>query len=218
MQLTAQALAARLNGREYGSEITNDEAAEAKAAGLVVVFGYSDDNVELRGAIDEEVGAYEGVTLRVTPQGFLAQWPEGGFDREDDAADYFAKKAAGFKEIEAVWCPKATEADADPFASWAFKTAIPHATFDVVEEGGLFCRGIVFRLADTGPDFRDRVRAEREARFGEMCRLGEFILHNPVFLTLPEAERARLHKQHELMGKLCDVLADRIAAFPSVKG
>lgn len=49
-----------LNGREYGDEITREEEAMAKAHGLVVVFGYSDDNMEFCGAITDEVGCYDG--------------------------------------------------------------------------------------------------------------------------------------------------------------
>ena len=143
--MTPQELAARLNGREYGSEITKAEEAEAKAAGLVVVFGASDDLVELRGAIDDELGAYEGTTLRITPLGLLPSWEtvlEAG--AESDAEDYFLKKHAGIAEVKALWCP----GDALLGTSWAYETAIPHATFDVMEDGELYCRGIVFRLAD----------------------------------------------------------------------
>lgn len=50
-------MAALLNGRSYGEEITENECAIAQAHGLVVVFGYSDDNVELRRAIHDEIGA-----------------------------------------------------------------------------------------------------------------------------------------------------------------
>jgi hypothetical protein len=67
-------MAALLNGRSYGEEITKEECATAKAHGLVVVFGYSDDNVELRGAIDDEVGACDGTTLHITPDGLLQPW------------------------------------------------------------------------------------------------------------------------------------------------
>lgn len=48
--MTAKQLAARLDGREYLKEITPEEEREAEANGLVVVYGYSDDNVELAGS------------------------------------------------------------------------------------------------------------------------------------------------------------------------
>ena len=64
--MTAKELAARLSDRKVGNEITDIEAQQAADAGLVVVYGYSDDNMELRGAMDEEIGAYEGVTIYVS--------------------------------------------------------------------------------------------------------------------------------------------------------
>lgn len=47
--MTAKELAEMLFGRKYGMEITSEEARATKDAGLVVVYGYSDDNVEFRG-------------------------------------------------------------------------------------------------------------------------------------------------------------------------
>lgn len=49
-----------LNGRAYLDEITKEEEALAKELGYVVVFGYSDDNAEFRGAYDDEVGCFGG--------------------------------------------------------------------------------------------------------------------------------------------------------------
>lgn len=69
--MTAKELATALTGRKVGMEITSVEFDRAADAGLVVVFGYSDDNVEFRGAIDEEVGAWNGTTIHVTPDGLL---------------------------------------------------------------------------------------------------------------------------------------------------
>ena len=71
--MTAKELAAELSGRKYGMEIDSSEEQEAKDAGLVVVDGCSDDNVELRGAIDSEVGAWNGTTLYITPTGMLEE-------------------------------------------------------------------------------------------------------------------------------------------------
>ena len=135
--------AALLTGRERGSEITKPEAAAAKAAGLVVVFGYSDDGVNFQGAVNDQIGAYDGATVRMTPHGMLPDWHDLDKDDEDDVEAYFVKKMAGFKEIDAEWSPKD-----EPTLAWRFKTEIPHATFDVMEDGEVFCRGIVFALAD----------------------------------------------------------------------
>ncbi len=48
---TKEQLASRLTGREYGDEITEEEEAEAKASGLFVIFGASDDLCEIRLAV-----------------------------------------------------------------------------------------------------------------------------------------------------------------------
>ena len=142
--MSPQEFAALLNGRQYTHEITGEEAKQAKALGLVVMFGYSDDNVELEGAVDDEIGANDGTTLRMTREGVLTDWDTFYPQNEDEEAfeDYFRKKALGTREIEAVWCPSYLN------ASWAFRTDIPHATFDVMDGDELFCRGIVFRLSD----------------------------------------------------------------------
>lgn len=144
--MNPEILAARLTGREYRAEMTKADEAEAKAAGLVVVFGASDDLMEFRGAIEDELGAYEGTTARITQHGPLPTWES--LDRDDDSEAvveaYFLKKHAGFREIEACW---ASEGD----YSWTFKTDIPHATFEIVEDGEPYCRGIVFALADAAP-------------------------------------------------------------------
>lgn len=64
MIMTLKEFAKMLDGREYLHEITKEEEALAKELGFVVVFGYSDDNAELRGAIDDEIGCYDGCVLK----------------------------------------------------------------------------------------------------------------------------------------------------------
>jgi len=63
--------AAQLDGSQYGQEGSRELFAAMKAAGLVAVFGASDDLVEFRGAIDDEVGAYGGTTIPLTSDGLL---------------------------------------------------------------------------------------------------------------------------------------------------
>lgn len=131
----AEEFAALLDGREYGNEITDTEASYAKAAGLVVLFGYSDDNMEFRGAIDDEIGCYEGGTAYLTDKGLMrSQCNEG------DDCPYFMLAIKTAATIEARW-------DVDGY-SWIYETAIPHATFEIVEGDEKFCRSIVFALAD----------------------------------------------------------------------
>lgn len=141
--MTKEQLAALLSGREYGQEITDEEAAQAKAAGLIVLFGASDDNVDLRGAIDDQVGAYGGTTVRIARNGALMQDFESLDKDDEDALEaYFKAKAAGFVEVEAEWCKE----EGGP--AWTFKTGLPHATFLIVEDDEAFCRGIVIDMAD----------------------------------------------------------------------
>lgn len=137
---TPQELAALINGREYMNEITKPEEAEAKASGLVVIFGYSDENVELRGALHDEISAYEGRAFALTSAGILAKWDRHEEKNKAGAMEWFEKSRLPSVEIEAIW-------DKDGY-SWTYKTELPHATFDIMEDGEKFCRGIVFRLSD----------------------------------------------------------------------
>lgn len=136
--MTAKELATTLSGREYGGELYPSEELKAKAAGLVVVYGYSDDNVELRGAIDAEVGAWNGTTIYVNGGGLLEE-PDCGIAENCDCP-YFAAAKKEAKTIEAIWCGGK--------APWTFETDIPHETFAITEDGEPWCIGIVFSVAD----------------------------------------------------------------------
>jgi hypothetical protein len=137
--MTKEMLAAQLNGREIGNETETADEMSAKDNNLVIVYGYSDDNIEFRGAIYDEIGSYGGGDFEFTKSGV--------FRDEDD--DEVLKKYGTiilFNKIKAVWCPK--DSQGNVYASWAYETEIPHATFDIMEDGELFSRGIVFSLND----------------------------------------------------------------------
>jgi hypothetical protein len=140
--MTKEEAAQVLNGSEYGEEGSKALFTQMRDAGLVAVFGASDDLMEFRGAIYDEVGAWDGATVHVDTKGLVPTFDDVN-DTGDEAqiAAYFRRKPA-MKPIEAVWSPDEID------ASWLIKTAIPHATFDVMEDGDLYCRGIVFALAD----------------------------------------------------------------------
>ena len=132
--MTKEELAAKLNGREYTQEMTKEEEAEANRNGLVVIFGASDDLIEFRGAIHDEEGAYDGTTVLIDPFGLLP----GIVERDDELEDLFRRRKTA-QAIEAVRAH-------DGVTSWAYKTDIPHALFDIMEDGEVYCRGIVIDM------------------------------------------------------------------------
>jgi hypothetical protein len=138
--MTKEQLAALLNGRECRSEITRDEAVQAKAAGLVVVYGASDDLMEFDGAFRDEIDCYNGGDALVDANGVLDR--DQIDDNDDNAIADFVERKKSAQVIEAIW------SEAGNAAAWTYKTEIPHATFDVMDEGDTYCRGIVFALAD----------------------------------------------------------------------
>lgn len=133
----AQAIADRLNGSAYPFDPPREIADDARASGLVIVFGASDDLMEFRGAINDELAAYDGTTAHLTSAGLLTN--ECG----NDECPHFDRLKKSAATIDAVWA-------ADGY-SWTFATTIPHATFEVREDDENYCRGIVFALADVKP-------------------------------------------------------------------
>ncbi len=132
--ITKEELAQMLNGNQYGNECPNQEDKLAKENNLVIVFGYSDDNMEFEGAIDDEVGCYDGGFAYVTKDGLL----QNECDYEDYS--YFKKEQEKAQKIEAIW-------DTGGY-SWIYKTNIPHAVFEILEDEDKYCLGIVFSLDD----------------------------------------------------------------------
>lgn len=138
--MTPQELAAELDGIEYPGEPPAELQAKAKAAGLVIVFGASDDLMEFRGAIYEEAGVYDGGTAYIDPMGLLPSFESVHEDGDkDDLRSYFIREPNAVA-LTANW-------SVDGY-SWTYTTDIPHATFEVMEGDEKYCRGIVFRLGD----------------------------------------------------------------------
>jgi len=146
--MTPQDLADMINGRQYGDEVTKEEQRLAKEHGLVVVFGYSDDNVEFRGSIHDETGAYDdkGKALKLTRAGKLLEEP----DRDErEVLEKFGVleqvlNGTDTASVRVWWCRE------ENGPCWTFEADFPHATFDVKDDGldALFCRGLVFKLED----------------------------------------------------------------------
>jgi hypothetical protein len=138
--MTPKELAEKLNGIEYRIQFDQALIDAAQANGIVIVYGQSDDLMEFRGAINDEIGAYEGTTAWVTREGLAISFEQALNDGKDALREYF-KKEDCCTGIRALW------AEEDGI-SWTFKTEIPHETFMIVEDGEPYCRGIVFALKD----------------------------------------------------------------------
>jgi len=127
-------LAQMLDGCDHMSRDLLELIKLAKQHELVIVYSILDDLMELRGAICDEFGCFNGGIAYLDDDGFYVN------ECIDDRCPYAAKKMAKCKTIEAVWY-----ADNEPV--WTYKTSIPHATFNVLKDGEVYCRGIVFELA-----------------------------------------------------------------------
>ena len=126
--------AQKIDGREYGAELTPEEEKQLQKQGLIVVFGASDDLCEFSGAITDEIDCYEGGTVYIDKNGLFQSC---GCDCEDTCIhSQEAKKWC--KTITAKWC--------DGCYAWSYETDIPHEEFSIMENGGSYCKGIIFDI------------------------------------------------------------------------
>lgn len=134
---TIQDFAAALDGREYKQEITPDEIAAARDAGVVIIYGKSDDTTVLCGAIDAETDTSGGGTIYLTAE-------DGLF--EDCPCDciHSRRAKARAKVVDVRFCKGAYV--------WSYDTDLPHATFEIRDnqpnsKNIKFCEGIVIDKA-----------------------------------------------------------------------
>jgi hypothetical protein len=142
--MTRDEWAAKLNGREYHKEMTKQEEKAAEKDGMLIVFGASDDLIELRGTDHEEVGAYDGTEFCVDKEGKLLV----GIDEDDREV---LQKHAVLEIVEARYKHNRIIAEWNCKGYlWFIGTGfgLPFAPFDILEDGEKYCRGIVISKAD----------------------------------------------------------------------
>ena len=133
--MNAKELAEILNGCQIGDEVSREIEQKAKENNLVIVFGASDDLMEFRGAINDELDAYEGGIAYFDDFGLLLN------KCDNDVCPYFEKEKQHAKTIKSIWC-------ATKEYAWTFETLLPHFKFDVIEDDYKYCQGIVFSMAN----------------------------------------------------------------------
>ncbi len=136
--ITREEAAAKLDGNQYREEGSKELWKAMKEAGLVAVFGESDDLMEMEGAIHDQFGVYGGNFAYLTSRGLFES------DCDNDDCPYARRMKTKTQKIEALWAPEGIEGN----PSWAYATDIPHSTFKIMEDGELYCIGIVFALSD----------------------------------------------------------------------
>ena len=127
--------AAALDGNEYGSEGSPGLFAKMKAANLVALFGYSDDNIELRGAEFDEVGVGDTTVLCFDQHGVLRN------DCVNEQCPYFREIMNHAAKINVT-------SPGPDGGMFGYSTMIRHAPFKIMEDGDFYSAGIVISLDD----------------------------------------------------------------------
>lgn len=130
-------VAEKLNGREYGSELTYEEEQQLKSIGLVVAFGYSDDNVEFRGAFVEEVGGWEDFEIPFLDGDLLFKCHD---ECNEHVCHLWRDAISRAKTVRATFRNE----------GWKFETDFPCEKFTIMEDGEVYGEGIVFAYEDVG--------------------------------------------------------------------
>lgn len=145
MQLNLKTAAQLFNNSQYPLRLEYHQIETLKKAGLALVFGESDDLIEVVGAIQDETGAYEGGEFYLGSTGWLLISEVGTLQCDVDTIEDAKKLVKEYDrslKIKAEW-------DKDGY-SWIISISgnveVPHAVFDILEDGEKFCRAIVVQV------------------------------------------------------------------------
>ena len=139
--------AEKLNDCEYGDELSNEDKELLEKDGIVAVFGYSDDNIELEGAMYDELPAYDEETYYWFGKYFVSN------DRINEFLNYVDDDFYAFKPLIEPLFEKNSErsyitSKPGKDCQFEYETNIPCEWFNVMEDGNLYCKGFVFNKND----------------------------------------------------------------------
>lgn len=156
----------------------------AKPNDLVVIVGQSDDILAFYGSIDDEVSAWGGTTATIDVEGIRPEWCSDWYMSEAGAESYFARKKLPSMTITAVWCGSdSDDLDAPP---WTISSNSDCATFTMLEDGQVFCRGIVVDLKDLrhGVNIKELSSKELSAILHEAINVIEFYADPETYFAI----------------------------------
>lgn len=160
---TIHDLAKLLDGNEDGNELDNDLLKDVegfcKDRNWLIVFPYSDDNIELRGVYNDELGAWDGTTLRFVKAGdfYMDEDDEECYHKasknmfvtiNEQEIDEIKKSVGNWLDynglvIEALWEP-----DGLPDYAWAYHALgnVDYAEFNILSDGEPWARCMIIDL------------------------------------------------------------------------
>jgi len=140
--------AEKLNNIEYPADEIWDMRKELENDGIVVVYGASDDLMELEGAIYDEYEAYDEETYYWFGKSFVSN------DKINEFLNYVDDDFYAFKPLIEPLFEKNSErsyitSKPGKDCQFEYETNIPNVEwFDVMEDGELYCKGFVFNKND----------------------------------------------------------------------
>lgn len=139
--MTKEQLAQRLDGTDYDIGIPKKAVDAAIENGLVIVYGLSDDLIEFDGAIHDEANVCDGDIVKFDCEGVIPQWDTLEKEIEQEVRDYF-------KRVDNTEVSEILVKESHGKYFWSYDTDIPHATFEILEDGEPHCLGIIFNIND----------------------------------------------------------------------
>ena len=132
-KFSAKQFAEALVPRDFLEGLYDVERECAERNGLTFVYGYSDDLVELDGAIRAEGNCFKG----------------GAFHLIQDKDKWKLVDGIGkHNNITALWYDSNAIDDNGVRIPWTYKTDIPFGTFNMINGGSPYCEGFVFEVKD----------------------------------------------------------------------
>lgn len=154
---TIEDLAKLLDGNEYRDELVNQKGIDViglcKQKGWIVVYGASDDLLEIDGALSDELGAWGGCVAKFYKKGeFYPEYGEEDTYHKTSEDSFFSidkneqNRIKNDNEkcllIESVWDPNEID------ASWQINCkGAPHVSFNVMEDEEVYCEALVIDIS-----------------------------------------------------------------------
>ena len=132
-KFSAKQFAEALVPRDFLEGIYDVERECAERNGLTIVYGYSDDLMELDGAIRLGGYCFKGGN-------FHLKWNKGKWSLVDGIGKH--------NNITALWYDSNAIDDNGVRIPWTYKTDIPFGKFNMINGGSPYCECLVFEVKD----------------------------------------------------------------------